>query len=172
MLHKTSVPVGRRTAASWLVVLCAGTLALSAYGLGATAAGAKVSAATAVTVKTAKVNGVGTVLVDSNGKTLYTHTNGTVAAGCDSTCVGAWPPLVVASGTKVKGAKGVTGLATAVDGMQVTVKGLPLYTFAGDSAVHQANGNNLNSFGGVWKVVTVKAPKKTSTTKSSRGYSY
>jgi len=134
------------------VVICAlGLVALSAGGA---------VAATKVTVSTATVPGVGTVLVDPSGHTLYTLTdaNGTAVA-CTGTCARVWPPLTVAAGAKVKGSKGVKGLGSTSDTHQVTAGGLPLYRFAGDTAAKQAHGQGISSFGGTWHVVKAKKVK-------------
>jgi predicted lipoprotein with Yx(FWY)xxD motif len=163
----------RTRSAGWLAVICGAGLALTAFGIAAMPATASVRATATVTVKTAKVSGLGTVLVDAKGKTLYTHTNGSVAAGCDSTCVAAWPPLTGSSGSKVKGPKGVKGLALVAGGKQVALKGLPLYRFFGDSKTGDANGNGLNSFGGDWKAAKVSGTAaKAATTSTSGGYGY
>jgi predicted lipoprotein with Yx(FWY)xxD motif len=161
----------RRSAASptrVLALLCGVVLALGAYGFSALPA----SAAAKVTVAVATVPGVGTVLVDAQGHTLYTLTNNGVAVACTAACTAAWPPLTVAAGAKVKGAKGTKSLAATADTHQVTAAGLPLYRFAGDTTAKQANGEGISSFGGTWHVVKVsgaKAPKKTTSTTS--GYS-
>jgi predicted lipoprotein with Yx(FWY)xxD motif len=52
---------------------------------------------------------------------------------------------------------GTLGITTANGLHQVTVDGLALYTYAGDSAPGVADGNNLTSFGGTWRVVKVTA---------------
>jgi predicted lipoprotein with Yx(FWY)xxD motif len=174
MLQKT--PRGaasRSTAVGWLAAVFGFALVLSAYGLGSTAAIAKPKSAPP-TVKIAKVAGIGAVLVDAQGKTLYTLTNAGQPVACTGACPAAWPPLVVKAGTKVKGAKGVSGLGVAADGVHVTVKGLPVYRFAVDTGPGMAKGEGLNSFGGVWHVVKTsgKAAKTTSTTSSGSGYGY
>ena len=160
---------GRRYA---VAVACVGALALGTVGFGSTAAFAK----SAPTVGVAKVKGIGKVLVDSKGKTLYTLTNGGTAVACSGTCAAAWPPLT-SSGTP-KGAKGVEGLG--VDGTQVTVDGLPVYRYQGDTKKGQAAGEGISSFGGVWHVVTTDAPPSagsssgsgSSSSGSGSGYSY
>jgi predicted lipoprotein with Yx(FWY)xxD motif len=38
---------------------------------------------------------------------------------------------------------------------QATYNGHPLYTYAGDTAPGQNNGNGLNANGGIWHEVTV-----------------
>jgi len=144
-------------------------LALGAYGLGADAAGAATKAK--VAVATATVPGVGTILVDSKGHALYTHTDATGAAvGCTGTCLTAWPPLT-ATGAKVKAAKGVKALSTTGTTHQVTATGLPLYRFSLDTQAKQAKGEGVNAFGGTWHVVTLKktTTKSTPTTNAGTG---
>jgi predicted lipoprotein with Yx(FWY)xxD motif len=125
-----------------------------------------------VTVNTATVPVVGTVLVDASGHTLYTLTDGAGATvACTGTCAGVWPPLTIAAGAKVKGAKGVKGLGSTSDTHQVTAGGKPLYRFAGDTAAKQAHGDGINSFGGTWHVVKAKSVKpKTNTGTATNGF--
>src|SRR5689334_17833672 len=64
-------------------------------------------------VKTASVDGFGTILVDANGATLYTLTNNGTAVACTSSaCTGVWPPLYLPSGVSTATGSGVTGLGT------------------------------------------------------------
>jgi predicted lipoprotein with Yx(FWY)xxD motif len=55
-------------------------------------------------------------------------------------------------------AAGVTGTFATIkrsdSSAQATFDGHPLYTFVGDAAPGQANGNGLNAAGGVWHVIT------------------
>jgi predicted lipoprotein with Yx(FWY)xxD motif len=163
-----STPTSARISARVLAVLAAAAFALA---VGATGAGA--AAKTTVTVT--KVPSVGAVLATTDGHTLYTLTDANGAAvDCSGACLSAWPAYTVAATAKVKAPKGVKSLSTTVDTHQVTWKGLPLYTFAGDSAAKMANGNGITSFGGTWSVVkpTTKAASTTPTTaKQSSGYS-
>jgi predicted lipoprotein with Yx(FWY)xxD motif len=108
----------------------------------------------AATVKTAQT-GLGTVLVDAQGKTLYLYANdqGTTSA-VPPNILAAWPPLV-ASGAPVAG-DGVDAskLKTAQqpDGQTwVTYDDHLLYTFSGDQSAGQTNGHKL---GNVWYAVT------------------
>lgn len=154
----------------WVAVACCAALALGAYGLGNTAAFAKQSK---VTVAAARVSGVGSVLVDAKGKTLYTLTNAGQAVPCTGQCATFWPPLLVKTGSTPKGGRGVTGLGTVPGGQQVTEKALPLYRFAGDAKAGQASGEGVSSFGGIWHVVKAAgtgsstSPTPTTTAKSS-----
>jgi predicted lipoprotein with Yx(FWY)xxD motif len=127
-------------------------------------------------VKVTRVPGIGAVLADPSGKTLYTLTDANGAAvECTGACLTAWPAYTVSADAKVKAPKGVKSLGTTTDTHQLTWKSLPLYTFAGDPSPKVATGEGLNSFGGTWHVV--KAMKKASTItpttakQSSSGYS-
>jgi len=156
-----------------LAVLCTAMFALALFGAGAAGAATK----SKTTVKVGTVPGVGVVLVNPDGHTLYTLTDANGAAvACTGACSSVWPPYTVTASTKVKAPKGVKSLSTTSDTHQVTWKGLPLYTFAGDSGPKMANGNGISSFGGTWSVVktgtkTATTPTTAPTTKGSSGYS-
>jgi len=107
-------------------------------------------------VTTMTVSGLGKILVNSQGQVLYSFTKKGSSVPCSASCLSVWPPVTLPTGvTTPTGTTGVGALATTTaNGVtQVTVGGLPLYTYAGDSAPGVANGNNLVSFGGTWKVV-------------------
>jgi predicted lipoprotein with Yx(FWY)xxD motif len=100
---------------------------------------------------------LGTILTDSAGKTIYSFaadTNG--VSNCSGSCASYWPPVPV-SGSVPKDPQGVTaklGELTRDDGTkQLTVNGMPMYTYVGDSAKGDTNGQNLNQSGGLWWVV-------------------
>lgn len=128
-------------------------------GGGTTTAGGKATtgsggSSSGATVKVANVGDLGMVLVDSRGFTLY-HLEGETASKfvCTGGCADAWPPLE-ASGepTAGDGATGDLGTAKRPDGAtQVTYDGMPLYTFASDTAPGQANGQGVQ---GAWFALT------------------
>lgn len=105
----------------------------------------------------ASANGqYGSILVDSQGMTLYRFTKDSAGtSACNGTCATTWPPLTVASGTTPTSGAGVTGTLgtiTRQDGSeQVTFNGSPLYTFSGDSAAGQTNGQGIEN---LWFVVS------------------
>ncbi|HEY2480557.1 MAG TPA: hypothetical protein VGI17_17725 [Solirubrobacterales bacterium] len=106
------------------------------------------------TIGTTSIEGLGTVLVDSSGMTVYEYTpdKGPMST-CYGECEAFWPP-VVAEG-KPTGGEGVMSSALGTtkrkDGtMQVTYHGRPLYTFSEDHAAGEANGNE---FEGIWFVL-------------------
>jgi predicted lipoprotein with Yx(FWY)xxD motif len=98
-----------------------------------------------------EVAGLGTVLVDSSGMTVYmfTEDKGTTSV-CYGGCESAWPP-VVASGKPTAGEGAMSadlGTTKRKDGtLQVTYKGHPLYTYADDKSAGEANGNEAE---GTW----------------------
>jgi len=109
------------------------------------------------------------ILANSAGMTLYKFSADSAGmSACTGSCATAWPPLTVASGTTPKGGGGATGTfgtITRSDGSrQVTYDGDPLYTFSGDSAAGETNGQNLTIDGGTWTVVTAGAASSPATT--------
>jgi predicted lipoprotein with Yx(FWY)xxD motif len=71
---------------------------------------------------------------------------------CSGGCAGAWPPLLV-TGSSAPSASlpGKLSVQTDANGNQVEYNGHLLYTYSGDSAPGQSNGEGV---AGVWFVVT------------------
>jgi predicted lipoprotein with Yx(FWY)xxD motif len=102
--------------------------------------------------------GLGKILVDSQGKTLYLFAQDTgTKSTCSGGCATAWPPLR-ASGkpTADGGAKAsLLGTTPRSDGQpQVTYDGHPLYGYQGDSRAGDTNGQGVNGFGAPWYVLS------------------
>jgi uncharacterized protein (TIGR03118 family) len=101
--------------------------------------------------------GLGKVLVDARGRTLYLFGKDTRGrSACNAACAAYWPPLI--SSAKPRAGSGVRvsllGVTKRTDGKrQVTYAGHPLYTFVGDTKAGQTNGEGLNNFGAVWEAV-------------------
>lgn len=111
------------------------------------------------------------VVVNPQGRTLYKLSPETSKhLLCKSKeCLTNWPPLTVKSAkTKLKagsGVKGKLGLLHRGNGaFQVTLNGLPVYRYAGDSAKGDVNGEGIESFGGTWHAVTASSSASTSPT--------
>lgn len=105
-------------------------------------------------VSAAKVGDLGTILVDSEGRTLYDfHKDEGGASSCYGACAGAWPPLLTDGDPQAQGAadRSMLGTTERKDGtVQVTYNGWPLYTYAGDQGPGEANGNDIDQFGAEW----------------------
>jgi len=101
---------------------------------------------------------LGKLLVDATGRTLYLFEADTGAAStCNGACASAWPPLTTAgqpiAGPGVSASK--LGTTKRSDGTtEVTYDGHPLYTFSGDSAPGQTNGQGIDGFGAEWYVLS------------------
>ncbi len=109
-----------------------------------------------------------TVVVDGHGRTLYAlHPETTHHLLCRShACFEAWPPLTVHSASATlqasHGVEGHLGLLHRSDGkLQVTLRGMPLYRFSGDTAKGQAHGEGIKTFGGTWHAVKAAAHSPT-----------
>jgi predicted lipoprotein with Yx(FWY)xxD motif len=126
----------------------------------ASASSARVTAARAsVTISTKKLPKVGTVLVDSKGRTLYMFVpDKQKKVTCVSACAAVWPPVKLATGAKAKasGQAKASLLGSDTDpagGRVVTYNHWPLYTYVADSAAGQDKGQALNLNGGLWYVL-------------------
>jgi predicted lipoprotein with Yx(FWY)xxD motif len=105
-------------------------------------------------VSLGNVADLGMVLVDSKGMTLYDFQKdqGTESA-CFGECAAAWPPLLTKGEPQPSNGADAAQLGTTErkDGTtQVTYAGHPLYGFVGDKAPGEANGNDVDAFGGEW----------------------
>jgi predicted lipoprotein with Yx(FWY)xxD motif len=118
--------------------------------------------AAAATIETAK-NKLGTILVDSQGRTLYLfEKDGPNHSACSGACAKFWPPELT-SGKPVAGAGVKASLLGEImrgDGTdQVAYNGHPLYRFVKDTASGQATGQGANAFGAGWYVVAPNGSK-------------
>jgi len=105
-------------------------------------------------VSAAKVGDLGTILVDSEGRTLYDfHKDKGSQSACYGACAAAWPPLLTDGNPQAQGPadRSMLGTTKRKDGsIQVTYNGWPLYTYAGDQSPGEANGNDIDQFGAEW----------------------
>jgi predicted lipoprotein with Yx(FWY)xxD motif len=116
------------------------------------------------------VSGLGPVLVNAQGRTLYVFEPDKHAkVTCVGACASLWPPVKLSSGQKAAAVGEAKSSLLASDpdpegGQVVTYARWPLYTYAADSAAGTANGQAINTNGGLWYVISpsgtviVKAP--------------
>jgi predicted lipoprotein with Yx(FWY)xxD motif len=131
--------------------------ALALLGVAVVSAGGSPLAAVDIgaTLKTARIGSVD-VLTNADGLTLYWFAPDTsTGSKCFGSCATYWPPV---PGSAAAG-PGVTGKLGTIKrpggGLQATYNGHPLYTYIGDSAPGQANGNDLDLNGGFWYDIRV-----------------
>ncbi|WP_163509732.1 COG4315 family predicted lipoprotein [Fodinicola acaciae] len=112
-------------------------------------------------VSTRTVAGIGTVLTDSSGKTLYfadQEAGGKVV--CTASCLAIWQPVIATSDPVSGNVPGKLATVKRPDNgkSQVTYDGKPLYTFQVDGGPGDAKGNAAkDTFGGVsfsWHAAT------------------
>ena len=139
------------------------------------------SSSSAVTVSAKSVAGVGAVLVNGKGQTLYMLTSekgGKITCTDDNGCTKIWPDTELPKG--VTSAAPGSGIQTSLLGtvknsageLYVTYHGWPLYTYAGDNGPGQASGEGITSFGGTWYVLSTSGnPVTSSFSQSSSGSS-
>jgi predicted lipoprotein with Yx(FWY)xxD motif len=139
------------------VVSAVSVAALALLGVAVVSAGGSPVAAADVgaTLKTARIGGVN-VLTNADGLTLYWFAPDTkTSSKCFGSCAAYWPPV---SGSPAAG-PGVSGKLGTIKrpggGLQATYDGHPLYTYIGDNAPGQANGNDLDLNGGFWYDIRV-----------------
>jgi predicted lipoprotein with Yx(FWY)xxD motif len=140
----------------------------------ATSTPAAAAAATGGTVDAAS-SSLGKILVAKNGMTLYmfaSDQNG--KSSCSGPCAKFWPPY---TGTPKAGSglqASLLGTTMRSDGSsQVTYDGHPLYTYSGDPAPGDTNGQGVSTFGALWWVVAPDGKVvKTSAQSSSGGSGY
>src|SRR6266849_5174883 len=114
------------------------------------------SSSAVIQTATATVKGQSeTVLTDAQGKTLYYFTaDSATQSACSGNCAQMWPPLLfTGSGGPTSSTTLAGQLSVQMDanGNQVEYNGHPLYTFSGDTAPGQTNGEGLF---GMWFVAT------------------
>ncbi|WP_410610753.1 SCO0930 family lipoprotein [Amycolatopsis sp. lyj-109] len=134
------------------------------------------------TLGTTRIDGLGPVLTDADGRTLYLFTpdrKGSGKSTCDGSCAQKWPPvpadgrITVADGID----PGLVGRIRRADGTaQVTVGGWPAYTYAADGEPGVAGGHGA---GGTWYALepngckadpAVRPPVRQAIAQSPSGY--
>jgi predicted lipoprotein with Yx(FWY)xxD motif len=154
----------RRPLLTLVVLAAAGALAAGCGSSGSGSGGSGGAAApvgttpSGVATVSATNTGLGTVLVDGSGRTLYLFEKDQPnQSACAGACVAAWP-VDQTSGTPKAGNGATASLLGTIkrgDGStQVTYNKHPLYYYSGDSQAGQQNGQGINAFGASWHVLT------------------
>src|SRR3954449_4800576 len=157
----------------------------SAYGNNATAASTPpapaASAAAHGRALALRSTSLGRVVVDANGRTLYSFGHDLKnKSRCSGACASNWPPALSKAkpkvGAGIKKAK-LRVIKRSDGGRQLSYAGHPLYRYIADRKAGDMNGQGLNFFGGIWYVVSpagkvvTKAPQSQGTSPSGGGYS-
>ena len=166
---KRNLSISNISRRAWCTVLMVATLVLflaacgsntSSSGSGGTtptsSGGGTTPAASStgslIKTATATVNGTSkTILTNAQGLILYYRTSDVPPSTvCSGGCAGAWPPLVVSGSGTPTSATSLPGKLTIIadaNGNQVEYNGHPLYTYSGDTASGQTNGEGVAASG-------------------------
>jgi predicted lipoprotein with Yx(FWY)xxD motif len=126
------------------------------YGGGESKPSSSTTSAASTSISTGTASGVGRVLVDSKGMTLYyfeKDQKGSGKSNCQGPCAAAWPPVTTEGEPKAMSGVNAAMLGTIQrsDGsMQVTYAGRPLYTYVDDKRPGENNGTDSKAFGASW----------------------
>src|ERR1700760_3027204 len=152
------------------ITACGGSTSSAPSTDGSSASQSPPSAGTASGSVEGPKTGLGSVVVDSQGRTLYLWQADTGSKStCTGACAAAWPPLETTrkptAGSSVK--TSLLGTTKRADGStQVTYNGHPLYTFQGDTASGQTTGQGSTAFGAKWFVLSQTGSQITSSPSS------
>ena len=157
MSHRRSITLLAGAAAVLLAAVVAAGCG-SGANAPAKAAPPKKAGGPPATVSAAKNGKLGTILVDSQGGTLYVFSRDSgTASACAGACASAWPPLRSSGKPVVRGAAigNLVGTIARSDGKrQATYNGHPLYRFVMDAKPGDTNGEGLMAFGGTWFAIS------------------
>jgi predicted lipoprotein with Yx(FWY)xxD motif len=147
-------------------------LALGALALGAGAA----LAGTSVATVGSSTSRLGTLLVGTNGHTLYVFSaDKKNKSNCTGGCTHNWPPLLTGAKPKTKGSavkSGKLGTIKRGSSEQVTYNGHPLYYYVADTVAGDTSGQDTKLDGGVWTVIGPNGSPITSSGKSKTKSGY
>ncbi len=122
-------------------------------------------------VQASKVPGLGTIIADGRGFSLYMYTpDHRGPSRCSGFCARQWPPLLLPRGVaRPKAGPGVRaallGTVRRSDGrLQVTYNRWPLYLWQGDTAPGEATGQADDM--GLWYVLSVSGAVDRATPRS------
>lgn len=142
------------------------SLLLAACGSSASTKSSTSSASTTpassgtVEISSRNVSGFGAVLVDGQGRTLYTFApDNAKKVTCTGGCATVWPPLTLPPAAHPVAAGALSASLLSSDpnpsgGRVVTYKGWPLYNYVADPTPSSATGEGVNSGGGLWYVIS------------------
>jgi predicted lipoprotein with Yx(FWY)xxD motif len=143
---------------------------------GTTSAGASIKVASTA---------LGSILTTAGGKTIYmSAADKDGKSNCTGTCLQYWPIVPAPASIALPvGVSATLGVLDRGDGSkQLTINGMPAYTFAGDNAAGATTGQGKNTSGGLWwalspggsviKAAAGSASASPTKSKSGGGYGY
>ena len=154
--------MGRLMARGLLAVTGLAAVACAIGGCASSSPGARgrvAAARPAVTIRVRSLPGVGTVLVNGSGYTLYMfEPDAQRRVTCTKLCAAVWPPVKISPGGRLVAGPGVRADLLGSDpdpsgGRVVTYNGWPLYTYRSDIQPGWDDGQDIDLNGGYWYVM-------------------
>ena len=142
------------------VVASVAALALAVTAVALAANHSSSRQAATVKISTRNITGLGTILVDGKGRTLYMFApDKRKSVTCHAVCAKIWPPVFVPAGAKLVAAGSAKQALLGSDkdstgGRVATYNKWPLYLYLGDRKPGTASGQALNLNGGLWYVLS------------------
>jgi predicted lipoprotein with Yx(FWY)xxD motif len=106
--------------------------------------------------------GIGMVLTNAQGRTLYWFAIDTPSTSkCNGPCASYWPPVIgkPVAGSGASLPKGFGTITRSNGQLQAAYDGHPLYTYAADTSAGMTTGNGVNASGGLWWAMTPSGAK-------------
>ncbi|MEW1776862.1 hypothetical protein [Streptomyces sp. NPDC086777] len=120
--------------------------------------------ATTAAVLTRSAQGLGSIVTDDRGLTLYRYDKDEPNPSkwtCSGACTKTWLPVIVPESVQTSGVdKSLLGTVHRNGRTQLTLAGWPLYRYVGDTAAGQTNGQGKDQ---EWYAVTPSGGKSTAT---------
>lgn len=113
---------------------------------GNTSTSKKTSSSSGDIIQTETASNVGQYLANSSGNALYTYGGDTNSvSNCSGSCIYSWPPYGPTASSTTTLPTNITIITRSDGTKQYAYKGMPLYTFSGDSS-GQVTGNGVSNF--------------------------
>jgi predicted lipoprotein with Yx(FWY)xxD motif len=130
----------------------------SAAGGGGEGGGQESETGPGAAVSSGTPKSIGPVLVDEEGRTLYSYgaeVRGSGVSACYGACASAWPPLITKGRPKPYSAERINAsllgtIERSGGALQVTYNGWPLYRFSGEGGA-DTQGAGKRAFGATWE---------------------
>jgi predicted lipoprotein with Yx(FWY)xxD motif len=108
-------------------------------------------------LRVGKVGSLGSIVIGRGFHTAYVFNKDSGStSSCNDACAAKWPPMITEIDPIARDGIDASKVGTIEreDGsIQVTYAGQPLYDYVGDAAAAEANGNDIDAFGGEWNVI-------------------
>lgn len=163
MKSKIALTLAAATFATLALAGCSASTTSSASGSAPSSIPTSSAPTVAESDAATATSSLGTIIVNGKGLTAYAFDTDVANSGtsiCTDVCATTWPAITTTSATPtVTGITGTISTITGVNGTnQITVNGMPIYTFSKDAAPGDVKGQGVK---GTWHALTPAGEKVT-----------